>query len=169
MRTLLLLVALAACSKDDGGGSDGDSPRRKKAMAMLNSMEARGGLSRIVAGAREFHAQNMALPSSAPTTPALGSCCTEAAAAVSRELRQEGHKCATDPTLWATPAWEAVGMYVDEPFRASYTLETAGDRLAARAEIDIDCDGTYAVFAIEARVVDGELEIGEMTAEHESE
>ena len=53
VRTLLLLLALAACSKDGGGGSDGDSPRREKAKAMLNSMEARGGLMRISVNGNE--------------------------------------------------------------------------------------------------------------------
>ena len=80
-----------------------------------------------------------------PTEPALGACCGFA-----------GKKCPPDNTLWTDPSWQALKFSMDDPHYYSYTYQAAGTELAslfsARANGDLDCDGSYSTFEMVGRV-----------------
>ena len=73
------------------------------------------------------------------TEPPLGTCCAAA-----------GHKCAPNPTLWTDSAWGALKFSMDDPHYYMYTYAGSGSdatsKFSARANGDLDCDGTYSTF-----------------------
>ena len=69
----------------------------------------------------------------------------------------QGGACAVDPSLWKTPAWQALQFSVDDESRFTYAYlpDPSGRSAIVRAVGDVDCDGVVATYEIEVRV-DGE-------------
>ncbi|HEY5934294.1 MAG TPA: hypothetical protein VIU61_06665 [Kofleriaceae bacterium] len=69
----------------------------------------------------------------------------------------QGGECAPDPSLWKTPAWQALAFSVDDEHRFSYSYEPdpSGRFAIVRAVGDVDCDGVLATTEVEIRI-DGE-------------
>jgi type IV pilus assembly protein PilA len=123
-------------------------PAFMRYMNRAKSSEAEQFIKKIADGARAYYhnptvadlntvqGNQFPAPNSGPK-PAAGTCCTA------------GGKCAPDPTLWSvvTEPWIALNFSVDDPHYYSYTYEVADPTgpaaaVTARAEGDLDCDGT---------------------------
>jgi type IV pilus assembly protein PilA len=60
---------------------------------------------------------------------------------------------------WADPTWNALNFAIDDPFYFAYTYKSTGDdttgpgsAFTARAEADLDCNGTASLFERVANV-----------------
>lgn len=80
----------------------------------------------------------------AAPTPILGTCCTSA-----------GQKCAPDPALWSG-SWQDLKFSMDDPHYGQYSYNASGSGLTsqftARANGDLDCDGTYSTFELVGKI-----------------
>ena len=101
-------------------------------------------IRKIYDGARMAYAENGKFPAGAGPTPPRGSCCL-------------GHddRCPPDPALWTGDTWRQLRFSMDDPFQYSYTFESGDTEFSARAEGDLDCDGTYSTFEIVGKVGPG--------------
>lgn len=81
-----------------------------------------------------------------PATPAgptpLPACC------------EMGGTCEPDPSLWATPAWQALAFSIDGEYRYTYAYLPAADGRSAivRAVGDVDCDGESGTLEVEVKI-----------------
>lgn len=96
--------------------------------------EAEAHVSELFQDAAYYLSEHGQLPASTPLTPARRCC------------EQPEGLCQPDPSLWADPAWQALGFSVGEPSRYQYQLVSDGQIFTARALGDLDCDGTYSTF-----------------------
>jgi hypothetical protein len=67
---------------------------------------------------------------------------------------EHGGTCDPDPTLWATPGWQALAFSIDDAHRYTYSYLPAADGRSAvvRAVGDLDCDGETSVIEIEIEI-----------------
>ena len=77
-------------------------------------------------------------PETVGRTPA-GNCCTT-------------NKCAIDSTLWQDDTWQALSFEIKDPhfFRYSFSASNGASpkEFVARAEADLDCDGTLSLYEL---------------------
>jgi type IV pilus assembly protein PilA len=80
-------------------------------------------------------------PPAAAITPAAGTCCGAGQ-----------DKCPAAPALWtANPSWQALNFSVEDPHYYTYQFDIADvlvGPFTARAQGDLDCDGTLALFEV---------------------
>ncbi len=77
-----------------------------------------------------------------PATPALGACCAGG-----------NDKCEPQAALWTNATWTALKFSVDDPHYYSYSYHSNGaTAFTAQANGDLDCDGEYSTFTMEAMV-----------------
>jgi hypothetical protein len=113
-----------------------------------NTIEGRVGVRKIYDRVRRLVEEGRLLPESAGPTPRLGTCC-----------ESEG-VCPPNPGLWQEPTWQALDfdVAVAQPFSFEYRRAESGDgsqTFTALAYGDLDCDGAYSTFRIEAEVPPG--------------
>ena len=67
---------------------------------------------------------------------------------------EQGGTCAADPTLWATPGWQALGFSVDGEYRYTYSYipDPGGRSAVVRAVGDVDCNGITSSYEITIRI-----------------
>ena len=124
-------------------------PAFMKYIKKSKTTEARQFVKKIYDGARAYYMDRgvskgsfTPIPAQFPDsigspTPATGACCSG------------GEKCAPDASLWTDPSWVALQFSVDDPHYYSYDYIAAGtppDTFTARANGDLDCDGTFSTF-----------------------
>jgi hypothetical protein len=73
--------------------------------------------------------------------------------------KQPGARCAPTAADWALPAWQALNMSVDEPFRFQYSYESDGKTFTASATGDADCDGHAKTMSIHGAIESGNVRI----------
>src|SRR5262245_36700842 len=95
-------------------------------------LNARGSINPI--------AKQFPIPAAALTDPTANYCCTNGT----------GGKCVPAPSWWTDPAWQAVKFSMDDPHYYWYTYAATGtgsnSKFTARAEGNLNCDGTYSTF-----------------------
>ncbi|MDX2089318.1 MAG: hypothetical protein SFX73_15795 [Kofleriaceae bacterium] len=110
--------------------------KRSEAELMLNS------LSHI---AKAEYVTNSEFPKGkAGPTPAKACC------------EQPEHKCAVVDDWAKDPVWTALGFSVDQPGMFQYTYESDGQTAKVTATGDLDCDGNFVTYTLEASAKDGE-------------
>jgi hypothetical protein len=121
-------------------------------------------IEEIMKGARAYHAETSRIPEpGVGPTPPLGACCAEG----------KNGKCAPNAAQWSNPTWDALRFAVDDPhyFSYEYRIERQGEKatITALAYGDLDCDGVYSTFALEATVEGGRFGAGSMMRTRELE
>ena len=87
-------------------------------------------------------------PKSAPQTPG----------SPTKYMCRDGKSVKFQPTAetWDDPAWQELDFAIDEPFLYAYTFEAEGDGdgaiFTARANGDLNCDGTQSTFERTGRI-----------------
>lgn len=103
--------------------------------------EVPNALRGIFRGAKVYYMEKNALVTSEPTTPTLGTCCAG-----------PNRKCVSNPVVWRTPNWQAIGFAMNDDHQYHYTYESNATGFTARAEGDLDCDSTYGTFWLDAQI-----------------
>ena len=127
-------------------------PAFMKYIRKSKTTEAVEGIKKIYDGARSYYLEESnarasitpipkQFPRGAGMTPAAGNCCGGTA----------GDKCAPEPTQWKTPEWSALKFSMDDPHYYAYQYDwnsATGNasKFTARAQGDLDCDGTPSTF-----------------------
>ena len=120
-------------------------PAFMKYIQKSKTSEARQFVKKLYDGAREYYLDRRGGRTMAPVaaqfprpsmdnTPAIDACCSS------------GDKCAPDATLWTNPTWMALKFSVSDPHHYTYAYRVQAAAYTARANGDLDCDGTYATF-----------------------
>jgi hypothetical protein len=135
LRYVLLLAGLCAIAT---------CPGAKRACTAKQHAREADELTEYLADRIEaaIHATGHVPPAAAAPTP-LPACCE----------REDG-VCAPDPSVWTTPAWQALAFSIDGDHRYTYTYVPADDGRSAvvRAVGDTDCDGESSLYELEVRV-----------------
>lgn len=84
-----------------------------------------------------YYKKHGRLPPSGTATPGRGSCCDVA-----------GQKCEEDPEAWTRPPWSDIGFKIKGETYFRVSLETSSAGFTARANGDLDCDGTFSTFEV---------------------
>jgi hypothetical protein len=138
---------ILAAKDDDGvracisGGLKGYRETGKKTEAKLH-------LNRIGKMVKMFYGETATFPAGktalTPTTP----CC------------KQGGTCAPNPADWSDPAWKALEMSIDEPYRFQYSYESDGKTsFTASATADLDCDGHPTTMSVHGSLENGNVRI----------
>jgi type IV pilus assembly protein PilA len=124
-------------------------PALMKYVRKSKTAEAVLGIQKISVGARTYLLdENVArgtagsidhqFPNSAAMTPPV-TCCGN-----------PGGRCVPNPAEWATPEWGALKFAQDDPHYYQYEFISSGvgpgSTYTARAQGDLDCDGTFSTF-----------------------
>ena len=122
-------------------------PAFMKYISKAKSVEANDALKKIYNGAKMYYrnppnpgvdpiAPQVPAPGEGPT-PALGTCCAQ------------GGKCSPSSSIWNTPTWVGLSFSMSDNHAFMYSYELDSDEYTgfiARANADLDCDGTYSTY-----------------------
>jgi hypothetical protein len=130
----MLLVALCAIAT---------CPTAKRSCSAKNHAQEANDLVDYLADrvAASITATGHVPPAAAGPTPTL-SCC------------DQGGACSAEPSVWATPGWQALAFSIDDEHYYQYTyLPDPGGRSAiVRAVGDLDCNGETSLYEVEVRI-----------------
>jgi hypothetical protein len=133
-RYLLLLTGLCAIAT---------CPAAKRACtAKQRSREADHLLEYLADRVEAAVAQTGRVPAEAAGPTPSPACC------------EQGGTCQPDPSLWATPGWQALRFSIDDEFRYTYSYlpDASGHSAIVRAVGDVACDGTTHVVEVEIQI-----------------
>lgn len=104
-------------------------------------------LNRIGKMVKVAYAENAQFPIGKTTLTPATPCC------------KQGGTCAANPADWSDPAWKALEMMIDEPFRFQYSYESDGKTFTATATADLDCDGHPTTMSVHGSIENGNVRI----------
>lgn len=111
-----------------------DAYKRKSQVA-----EAKMMLTMLGKHAETAYAEHGAFPVGKAGPAPAGPCCDG-----------PDQRCAVADDLWASdPVWSALGFYIGDPTRFTYSYESDGKTATATAVGDLDCDGTSITYKLE--------------------
>lgn len=125
----------------DGLKSYRDHARTTEATMMLNKIGKNAKVAFVEAA--QFPVGNVG---ATPATP----CC-----------KQPGNTCAPNAADWTNPAWQALSMTIDEPFRFQYSYQSDGKTFTATAAGDPSCDGNPVTLTSHGMIENGEPRVTE--------
>ena len=125
----------------DGLKSYRDHAKTSEAKMMLNKLGKNAKVAFVEAS--QFPVGNVALT---PATP----CC-----------KQPGSTCAPNAADWNNPAWQALSMTIEEPFRFQYSYQSDGKTFTATATGDPSCDGNPVTLTSHGMIENGEPRVTE--------
>ena len=125
-------------------------PAFMKYIKKSKTAEATQQVKKLADGARSYYMEDRVaqgggfaiqkqFPNPAPSTPGLGACCG-----------QPSDKCPVLTFLWNAEPWTSLKFGMTDPHYYSYEFVSGGfargSTYTARANGDLDCDGTFSTF-----------------------
>ena len=136
-------------AKDDDGVRGCISGGLKDYRENGRKTEAKVHLNRIGKNVKIFYTVNATFPAGKTALTPATPCC-----------KQQGGTCAPNPADWSDPAWQALDMSIDEPFRYQYSYESDGKTsFTATATADLDCDGHPTTTSVHGSLENGNVRI----------